>query len=86
LQREDLLCLRMTNFSKLFVVFILGVLSSSAGAEDNDCKGCDAQKQESSHREQIKADRAKYDRENEKIIARPWDVIKDESPLPEKNK
>jgi hypothetical protein len=70
------------------MVCILGVLSNGTGAAENGCKGCDTQKQESSHREQIKADRAKYDRENEKIIARPWDVIKDGSPLslPEKGK
>jgi hypothetical protein len=72
----------MTKFSMLLVIFIVGVLPIRAGAEENHCKGCDAQKQESSHREQIKAERAKYDRENEKTIARPWDVIKNESPLP----
>jgi hypothetical protein len=75
----------MTNFSKLFIVAILGVLSTGAGAEGIDCKGCDPQKQESTHREQIKADRAKYDRENEKVTARPWDVIKNDKPLPDKN-
>jgi hypothetical protein len=72
----------MTNVSRLLIVSIVGVLSSGAGAQERDCKGCDTQKQESSHREQIKAERAKYDRENEKTIARPWDVIKNESPLP----
>jgi len=70
------------------MVSILGVLSNGTGAVENGCKGCDIQKEESPHREQIKADRAKYDRENEKITARPWDVIKDGSPLasPEKSK
>jgi hypothetical protein len=72
----------MTKFLSLLIVSILWGLSGSAGAEENGCKACDLQKQESSHREQIKAERAKYDRENEKIIARPWDVIRDGSPLP----
>jgi hypothetical protein len=76
----------MTHFSKLFIVAILGVLATGAAAETIGCKGCDAQKLESSHRDQIKADRAKYDRENEKVIARPWDVIKDDKPLPDKGK
>ncbi|SDT59382.1 hypothetical protein [Bradyrhizobium canariense] len=40
--------------------------------------------QASSHREKIKADRAKYDRENEKLVARPWDALKSDKPLPEK--
>jgi hypothetical protein len=78
----------MTKFSKLLLVSILGVLSNGTGAAENSCKGCDIKKEESAHREQIKADRAKYDRENERITARPWDVIKDGNPLvlPEKSK
>jgi hypothetical protein len=76
----------MTNFSKLFVVTVLGCLAADATAEPIGCKACDPQKQENSHREQIRADRAKYDRENEKVTARPWDAIKDDKPPPEKNK
>jgi hypothetical protein len=76
----------MTNFSKLFVVTVLGCLATDATAEPIGCKGCDPQKQENSHREQIRADRAKYDRENEKVTARPWDVIKDDKPLPDKSR
>ena len=78
----------MKTFFRLFILAAVGVLAAGAVADTPACKECDPQGQEStnSHREQIKADRAKYDRENEKIIARPWDVIKDESPLPAKNK
>jgi hypothetical protein len=85
---DDLLYWRMTKFSKLLIVAVLGVLSNSSHAAENGCKGCDIQKEESPHREQIKADRAKYDRENERITARPWDAIKDGGPLtlPEKGK
>ena len=76
----------MKNFSKLFIVAVLGVLGADASAEPIGCKGCDPPKLEDSHREQIKADRAKYDRENEKVTARPWDVVKDDKPPSEKNK
>jgi hypothetical protein len=78
----------MKTFFRLFIVAIVGALATGAVADTPACKECDPQGQDnsSSHREQIKADRAKYDRENEKIIARPWDVIKDDKPLPEKNK
>jgi hypothetical protein len=76
----------MANFSMLCTVAVLWVLATAAAAEPADCKGCDPQKQESSHRDQIKADRAKYDREDKEITARPWDLTKDEKPLPEKNK
>lgn len=76
----------MINLSKLFIVAILGVLATSAAAEDIGCKGCAPKKLEDSHREQIKADRANYDRENDKVTARPWDVIKDDKPLPAKSK
>jgi hypothetical protein len=72
----------MKNFSKLFIVAVLGVLATKATAEPVGCNGCDPQKDESSHREQIKIDRAKYDRENEKVTARPWDLKKDDKPLP----
>ena len=77
----------MTNFSKLLIAAFLGVSSNYAAADEPDCKGCDPQKLESSLREQIKADRAKYDRENENVTARPWDVIKDgKPPQPEQSK
>ena len=71
----------MINFSRLFIVAILGVLATDATAETIGCNGCDPKEQESSHRDKIKADRAKYDRENEKVTARPWDVKK-ANPLP----
>jgi hypothetical protein len=76
----------MTNFSKLFIIAILAVTATGAAAEETDCKGCDPQKLESSHREQIKADRAKYDRENEKVTARPWDVIKGDKAAADKSR
>lgn len=76
----------MVNFSKLFIAAVLAVVVTGAAAEPIGCKGCDAKEQASSHREQIKADRAKYDRENEKVTARPWDLKKDNKPLPNENK
>jgi hypothetical protein len=76
----------MKNFSKVLIVAVLGVLGADATAEPIGCKGCDPPKQEDSHREQIKADRAKYDRENEKTTARPWDVVKGDKLPPEKSK
>jgi hypothetical protein len=76
----------MKNFSKLLFVTVLGVTATAVAAEPIGCKDCDPQKEESSHREQIKADRAKYDRENDKVIARPWHVIKDDKPPPDKIK
>ena len=78
----------MKHFFRLFILTAVGVFATGVAADSTACKECDPQAQESStsHREQIKADRAKYDRENQKVIARPWDVIKDESPLPEKKK
>ena len=76
----------MTNFLRLFSAALVAALATGAAAEETGCKGCDPQKLESSHREQLKAERAKYDRENQKITARPWDVIKDDKPPPDKNK
>ena len=76
----------MTRISKLFVLAIFAAFAGGVAAGETDCKGCDPQKPEGSHREQIKTDRAKYDRENEKVTARPWDANKDEKPLPDKNK
>jgi hypothetical protein len=79
----------MRTLFRLFFVAAVGAFATGAVADTSSaCKDCDPQGQDSSksHREQIKADRAKYDRENEKIIARPWDGIRDNKPLPEKNK
>lgn len=73
----------MTNLSKLFIFAVVGMLASAAAAETTACRDCDPQKEESSHREQIKADRKKYDRENEKVTARPWDGTKEAKPLPD---
>ena len=84
--REDVLCLRMTRCSKLFIVAILGMFASAAAAEPSGCKECDTQNKDNSHREQIKADRAKYDQENQKVTARPWDVSKDDKALSDSNK
>ncbi len=74
----------MKTFLRLFIFAAIGALAASAIADTLSCKDCDPQAQESakSHREQIKADRAKYDRENANVTARPWDAIKNESPLP----
>ena len=71
-------------FSRLLVVAVLGMLASAAAAEPSGCKECDRQKEDSAHRDQIKADRAKYDRENEKVTARPWDLSRDDKLLPDK--
>jgi hypothetical protein len=81
----------MKSFSKLFVVALLGLLSTAAAADEPACRGCApqgqdrvSQGQESTHRDQIRADRAKYDLENEKITARPWDAVKNDKLSPEK--
>ena len=76
----------MKTLFRLFILTTVGVFTTGAVADTPACKECDPQGQESSssHREQIKADRAKYDRENQKVIARPWDVIKDDKPPPDK--
>jgi len=76
----------MTIFSRLLFTAALVVFATGARAEATSCKGCDPKEHEGSIREQIKADRAKYDRENEKVTARPWDVKKDDKPLPDKSK
>jgi hypothetical protein len=75
----------MTKISKMFIIAVFAVYDTGVAVAEIDCKGCDPQKLESSHREQIKADRAKYDRENEKVTARPWDVNKDGKPVPDKS-
>jgi hypothetical protein len=76
----------MKPFFKAFVVAVVGVAATAAAADPPACKECDPQVQDSSksHREQIKAERDRYDRENEKVIARPWDVTKGDKLLPEK--
>lgn len=76
----------MTQISKLFIIATFAVYATGLAAAETDCKGCDPQKLESSHREQIRTDRAKYDRENEKVTARPWDANKDDRLLPDKHK
>jgi hypothetical protein len=83
----------MKSFLKVFVVAILGVVATGAAADSLACKECgpqvqDGAKQDSvnSHRDQLRADRAKYDRENEKVVARPWDLTKGDKLVPEKNK
>jgi len=76
----------MTYISRFLVAAILAVIASCAAAGTLPCTACDPTKQDSSHRDQIRAERAKYNRENEKIIARPWDVIKPDRPdLDKKN-
>lgn len=70
----------------MFITAVFAVYATGVAAAEIDCKGCDPQKLENSHREQIRTDRAKYDRENEKVTARPWDVNKDDKPLPDKSK
>jgi hypothetical protein len=67
----------MSRKSKIILVvaFASPALVSQAFAETAPpCTGCDTPK-ELTIREQIKAEREKYDRENAKITARPWDTI-----------
>lgn len=79
----------MKTFFRLFILATAGVLASSAVADTPACRDCAPRAQEDaiSHRDQLKADRAKYDRENDKLTARPWDTIRNEKPqpLPEKS-
>ena len=58
----------MKKYSKLFLAAVLGVpvIGSGAMADPVSCTQCDLQGQEGSRRDEIKADRAKYDRENDK--------------------
>jgi len=56
----------MTIFSRLLLTAVFGVFATGATAEAIVCKGCDPKEHEGSVREQIKADRARYDRENER--------------------
>jgi hypothetical protein len=51
----------MKKYSKPLLVVALGMLAIGAAADPSGCTTCDL-----SHREQIKADRAKYDLENGK--------------------
>ncbi len=78
----------MSCVFRLFILIAASVLATNALADPPVCKECGLEGQDStgSHREQLKADRAKYDRENEKAVARPWDVIKNDKPAPDKNK
>jgi hypothetical protein len=75
----------MRSLFRLFIFTAFSVFATLAVADNSSCKDCGSQGQDSSssHREQLKADRAKYDRENDKIVARPWDVIKNDTSLPE---
>ena len=79
-----LLSCPMKILSKLFLVILVGAFATAAFADAVACKGCDNQKPERSARDQIKADRAKYDRENELVTARPWDNNKPETRTPDK--
>lgn len=63
--------------SKISKIYFLAILASSiptvhAVAEPAPCAECESSKP-LTLREQIKADRAKYDRENVKTTTRPWD-------------
>jgi hypothetical protein len=78
----------MTKISKLIVIAVFAMYAAGVAAGETDCRACDPQKADSSssHRDQLKTERAKYDRENEKVTARPWDVNKDDKPLPDKSR
>ena len=76
----------MTNLAKLFITVVLGIFAAHAVAKEIACEDCNQPKQESSHREKIRLERAKYDRENEKATTRPWDVIKKDEPRPDKDR
>jgi hypothetical protein len=76
----------MKILSRLYLVILLEAFATASFADAVACKGCDNQKQERSARDQIKADRAKYDRENDLITARPWDRNKPETPTPDKTR
>ena len=64
----------MSKMSSIYFLAILtsSILTAQAVAEPAPCTECENSKP-LTIREQIKADRAKYDRENAKTIARPWD-------------
>ena len=77
----------MISLFRLVIFAAFSMFAAGAVADTSSCKDCGPRGQDSSvsHREQLKAERAKYDRENEKIIARPWDTIKAEKPSSVKN-
>ena len=58
----------------LIVAAAGGFLALEALAEPAPCPACDAPK-EQTMRERIKADRERYDRDNVKTTARPWDGL-----------
>ena len=77
----------MKIFSKLILITFLELLATSAFADTLACKGCEDQKSTAtSPRDQIKADRAKYDQENGLVTARPWDGNRPETGKPQKIK
>ncbi|SHJ85906.1 hypothetical protein SAMN05444159_1708 [Bradyrhizobium lablabi] len=58
---------------KFFVATIIGsLLAGQAVAEPAPCATCDTPKS-MTVREKIKADREKYERDDVKTVARPWD-------------
>jgi hypothetical protein len=83
----------MSCVFRLFILAAAGLFATNALAETlvvdtPACKECglDGQDSAKSHREEIRAARARYDRENEKAVARPWDAMKNHKPSPDKNK
>lgn len=56
------------------VTLIGSIVVDDASAEPAPCATCEAPKQQTM-RERIKQDREKYDRENLKTTARPWDGL-----------
>jgi hypothetical protein len=66
LRRPYLLSVLMKKYFMLLAATVFfGGPAVGAMAGETDCGGCDSPGQASLQREQIKADRAKYDRENE---------------------
>jgi hypothetical protein len=65
----------MSYASKLFVAAVAGCLwIFPAIAEPLPCTTCEPPKQQTM-RERIRSDREKYDLENAKTTARPWDGL-----------
>jgi len=65
----------MARTEKILAATLLGMIfMTPAFAETTPCPTCD--RSQPSMREQIKAERAKYDRENVKTTARPWDGLR----------
>ena len=61
-------------FKFLIATAAVTLFAFSALAETAPCTNCD-QPKEQTMRERIKSDREKYDRENLKTTARPWDGL-----------